>query len=141
MIELLWAAAVTGLLLAIYAALRFWRQLLWMRPAPAHVLSHDYSAYEAEMDRDRARVSPRNVRLGSEWRGTTCRVQFEDETGTEQRADVTQLQRYGERPDTVLVIWYDPQDPSRATATGPARWFLLMVGGIVLTIGSIWLLA
>ncbi|RDE04937.1 hypothetical protein DVW87_15350 [Sphingomonas aracearum] len=127
-----------GLALACLAGWRFWRQLVWMRPAPARLISDDYGADEQAIDRDWAQVSPHDVRLGKEWRATTCRVVFEDEDGNEHRADVTQRHWYGERPDTALVVWYDPRDPSRVTAGSPWGWLALAAGATAAAVACGW---
>ena len=95
-------------------------------PAAATVWRSDYSELEQFSDRWTPRQADPDGGLGwsarSDTRAVNEVVVFTDADGNRRRASVERYVARGWRPDGVFTIWYDPADPQRVTAFGPAGW-------------------
>jgi hypothetical protein len=124
MADLLVIAAPCLMLALLYCSCRgAWLFVRW-RPAAATVTRSGYSEQEENYDRWTARTFDFDGE--SDGDGPTRRIEemvaFTDADGRPRRASVSRRAGPGRRPDGVLMVWYDPARPERATEFGPGRW-------------------
>ena len=128
MADLLTAAAPLLMLALLYCGWRAGRLLLSWAPATATVWRSDYSELERQEDfwtQDDCRTARGwNLEDSADHREIDEIVTFEDRDGRRHRANVRRQVRRGWRPDGIYTIWYDPADPRRVAASGPASWLL-----------------
>ena len=126
MAELLVFAAPLLMFAFLYCGWRAGRLFLAWRPAAATVWRGDYSELDRQEDfwirSDWPAAPGWSPFDGEGQREIEEVVTFEDEAGTRHRAPIRRQVARGWRPDSVCTIWYDPEDPRRATANGPAGW-------------------
>ena len=120
MADLFILAAPLLTLVALYCLWRAGRLATAWRPAAATVWRGDYGELEQLEDfwikSDWLTSRGWNAREGEEQREVAELVIFEDAKGKRHRATVRRQVQQGWRPDSVYTIWYDPADPTRATA-------------------------
>jgi len=112
----------------LYCGWRAGRLLAVWKPATATVWRGTYSELDQLEDfwikADWLTSQGWSAFEGEEQRETHEVVMFEDSAGVRHRAHVSRLVQQGWKPDSIYTIWYDPADPTRATAYGPGSWLL-----------------
>jgi hypothetical protein len=97
------------------------------RPVLSHTRASELGEMERAYDQD---MYPRyyynrSPSMAYVPKAVLTRVQYEV-GGTAYCADVTLLTARGARPESLPTLWYDPRDPDRVTAIGPAWGLGLM---------------
>ena len=140
MTDLLVIAAPLLMLVLLYCGWRAWHLLLNWRAATAGVRKGGYSELDQLEDfwikDDRFTTMGWRPLGGENSRLVEDEVSFVDREGRRHRATVSRYVQQGWRPDSIYTIWYDPDDPSKATAFGPGIW----AGGALASAGALaWL--
>lgn len=122
---------IACILLALILICRIMFLLIWRQPRLARTISHNYgdSARLAEGDYHRAALfDHRFTGQDFHYRNVDARVAYEVD-GSEIRTDVEIITHKGDLPDSLPVVWIDPDDPEQATTRGIGYWlsWLLLV--------------
>lgn len=140
MADLLIIAAPLLMLAFLYCGWRAGRLLLNWRPATATVWRGDYGELDQWEDfwikPDHLTTRGWSIADAAEHRETNEVVAFHDQEGRRHRANVRRQVQQGWKPDGVYTIWYDPADPTRATAYGPGSW---LVSALLCAVALAWI--
>jgi hypothetical protein len=125
------ALLLTCLLLAAIPVGRIIFMLARRQPRLARTISHHYPDSErmAEGDYHRAALFDRRIsRHDFHYRDIDARIAYEV-NGREIRSDVQITTHKGDVPDSLPIVWVDPDRPERATTRGLSFWlsWLLLI--------------
>ena len=142
MADLLILAAPLLMLAFLYCGWRAFRLLSLWRPATARVVRGGYDDLDRQEDfwigPDQLTTRGWSLFDAEDHRRIEDMVEFEDAEGNRHRASITRQVRQGWRPDSLYTIWYDPNDPDKATACGPGSW---AIAALIAAGGLAWLFA
>ncbi|MEY2927531.1 MAG: hypothetical protein RL367_2008 [Pseudomonadota bacterium] len=114
-------------LLAQFAAWMAWRNLMIWQPVVAHMSLADYRETDERFDRHFGSMT--NGNEGQ--RFTECWYRYHDTAGRLHEVQLTRIVQRGNFSRTAAMVWYDPENPKRATLNGPGTWALIAVVSLV----------
>ena len=135
MADLLVIAAPLLMLALLYCGWRAGRLLVRWKPATATVWRGDYDELDQLEDfwikPDHLTTRGWSMFESDEHREVDELVSFTDADGHSRRAPIRRQVQQGWDPDSIYTIWYDPNDPERATFYGPGSWLIgaVLAGG------------
>ncbi len=119
------ALVIALVLLVQFSAWMVWRNVMIWKPVVAHMGMADYREFDERFDRTLGRLTASNENVTT----AECWYKFKDHTGRIYEVQLTRFYTRGHLDRSATTLWYDPENPDRATLYGPAFWgFMVAVG-------------